>query len=209
MEGAKVDNIISQVTEEVTTQIVGSCTEFVGDQISPDEVITICAGMESLTDEVILSSVTRQQNAGSGNKHDWFTVKKPLKCYGRPGYSVLEPGGNITSEVTTVPSNTRPDSNINTSNGHGVYVVEYVQGQDGRLAKVYHGSASLVSRNNQQLSTYTTSADNFEGTSVSRDITSPVTTVAHAAIGSSFSGTSSTSVNNSAKLMIRGAARRC
>lgn len=207
-EGAKVDQIIGQETE-VTTQMVDSRTEFVGDHISPEEVITICAGMESSSEDAAISSVTRQQCIGSESKPDWFTVKKPLKCYGRPAYSVMEPSANVWPEAATVTTSAQPNSHVDAISGHGVYVVEYVQGRDGRLAKVYHASASLVSRNNQQATQTptTASASNFVSSSIGRGTMLPVTPITSVAARSVSSiNAVTTSVNNS-NLMVRGAAR--
>ncbi|XP_071521951.1 uncharacterized protein [Panulirus ornatus] len=206
-EGAKVKQIIDKETE-VTTQMVDSCTEFVGDHISPEEVITICAGMESSSEDAAISSVTRQQCIGSGSNPDWFTVKKPLKCYGRPAYSVMEPSASVWGEAATVTTSAQPNSHVNAISGHGVYVVEYVQGRDGRLAKVYHASASFVSRNNQQSTQTptTASANNFLSSSLSRGTMLPLSTITSAAARSDTSiNAVTTSINNS--LMVREAAR--
>nr|XP_045585527.1 uncharacterized protein LOC123747389 isoform X2 [Procambarus clarkii] len=203
MEDVKGD-IIGQEAE-VTAQMVDGSSEFVGDQISPEEVITICAGVESMNEEAIMSPVARH-HSGSG-KNDWFTVKKPQKCYGRPGYSMVESGASISSETMAITQGAHPDTNINSNDGHGVYVVEYIQGRDGRLAKVYHANASLVNRNNQQISTQTgtiTNANTLAGSSVNKNMTMPVTTVPSTAACNSF-----TSSVNSSKLVVRAAARDC
>ncbi|XP_069943113.1 uncharacterized protein [Cherax quadricarinatus] len=197
------DNINGQVTE-ASPQMVEDSMEFVGDHIAPEEVITICAGVESPSDEPMMSPVGIQ-HSGSG-KNDWFTVKKPLKCYGRSGYNMLEPVGSINSDGMAVTSTTGPDTNIALNDGQGVYVVEYVQGRDGRLAKVYRTSSSVVIRNNHLPSQTCTisSANNF----ISKGTTVPITTVTSTAVQSVISSNSfTTSVNNSAKLIIRGAAR--
>ncbi|KAK4313418.1 hypothetical protein Pmani_015229 [Petrolisthes manimaculis] len=130
------------VTEELKDGVVDACTEYVGDHIT-SEVITICAGMNKVVPET--NSVVKHDHPVTGSNCDWFTVKKPLKCYGKSA-NILD-----TNDASTVITEVHPDDNSEANSRRGLYVVEYVQGQDGRMAKVYRASAALVSKDNRSL----------------------------------------------------------
>ena len=123
---------------ELTNMDTG-CKEVVGDHITPEEVITICSSMDNVSEEV----ETRTIQPPTSNP-DWFTVKKPIKCYGRPGYGVT-----YQQDAVPAASCAQPDPKTN-GNSQGVFVVEYVHSNDGRLAKVYRASASLIPKGGQQ-----------------------------------------------------------
>ncbi|XP_047486059.1 uncharacterized protein LOC125037099 isoform X1 [Penaeus chinensis] len=148
--GFENSQVIAQVPEQAMNQASEECTDFTSDNVLPEEVITICAGEENTGDGIPTAGSQTSGGTQGGKPPDWFTVKKPLKCYGRPSYSILEPNSSVFSAGG--PTSGTNKANPQTSpSGRWVYLVEYIQGQDGRLAKVYRGSASLVNRNNQNL----------------------------------------------------------
>ncbi|XP_068243517.1 uncharacterized protein [Palaemon carinicauda] len=126
-----------------TSVLTENSADSLGDNINPEEVITICAGLDTGGKEVVLSPLVETHTSVVGVKPDFFTVKKPVKCYGRPGYTSIESSNNVLSGGTTVTTN-QVDSQ-----GHGVYFI--VQGQDGRLAKVYHQNNGSVGKPSHQV----------------------------------------------------------
>ncbi|XP_050709912.1 uncharacterized protein LOC126994653 isoform X2 [Eriocheir sinensis] len=203
VDGEILEGPQNQIKGEVTNLDTG-CKELVGDHISPEEVITICSGMDNVNEEAGAPG-TLQQHSDSGSNLDWFTVKKPVRCYGRPGsgtgdhHEALstpscghpelrtctnnghevdasgtiqqqpDPGNNFDwfavkkpiksygkpgTDAMSTASCVQPDVKTSTSNSQGLYVVEYVHSHDGRLAKVYRASASLIPKSSQHASVH-------------------------------------------------------
>ncbi|XP_064086373.1 uncharacterized protein LOC135201406 isoform X2 [Macrobrachium nipponense] len=132
-----------------TTVLTGNSADYLGDNINPEEVITICAGVDSGGKDVVLSPLVETHTSSTGVKPDFFTVKKPLKCYGRPGYTTTDNSNNVLSSGGATVTTNQVDSQSS-----GVYFI--VQGQDGRLAKVFHQSNGSVSKPSQQITVQST-----------------------------------------------------
>ncbi|KAK7070507.1 hypothetical protein SK128_006354 [Halocaridina rubra] len=128
---------INEIPDQASSVLSAESPGIVGDSINPEEVITLCAGLDTAGKDIIFSPLLEGQTPNLGGKPDWYTVKKPLKCYGRPFGNAIEPSnGNISAVALNTHCADSPEQ--------GMYF--YVQDFDGRLAKALQTSNSFVNK---------------------------------------------------------------
>ncbi|ROT77132.1 putative zinc finger protein [Penaeus vannamei] len=120
----------SEVAGFENSQIIAQVPEQAMNQVS--EECTDFTSDNVLPEEVI-TICAGEENTGDG-----------IPTAGSQTNGGTQGVGGSTSGANRANPQTSPS-------GRWVYLVEYIQGQDGRLAKVYRGSASLVNRNNQNV----------------------------------------------------------